>query len=489
MKKVLLVLLALIMVLSTMTAAFAGVGNGTVPPGQAKQIFKTGLFEDIESVEEWAGDAIYSMAEKGVIKGDGNGNFLPNKSINHGEVVTMLIRMLELELAVDEDAILPEWLDEEDVDSWMYGYIALADEIFGENDGFRSMMKPNTPVKREEIAQYIKWIIDNEGDISAEISGEVESMFVDADEMDSAKVEAVKLMKSKGLMIGYNHKFQPKKPVTRAQFTLIIQRLFNLEDFEWIDIDSDEYNYIKGIVKDIDKSDEVDSDTIELEDESIHNIDDDVDISGEDDEDSLNDINTGDYVKLKINDEDLVVAIHVYGDDPDNYTAEGNLEDFDDNDDLDWIEVELDEDMIETFSNITDEAIILVGDINDDDLELEEELLDLDIEVEVEDGDVIKIEVKNIMYGSLDYLDFEDEDNDLIGVSIIPEFENYERYFEISDSFKLYIIENGDPERISFNDIPSLELSDNCELKAKFNIELNDEDKYELELNKLYIYQ
>jgi len=483
MKKVLLVLLALIMVLSTMTAAFAGVGNGTVPPGQVKQLIKTGMFEDIESVEEWAGDSIYSMAEKGLLKGDGNGNFLPNKSINHGEVVTILIRMLDLELEVEVDAILPEWLDEEEVDSWMYGYIALADEIFGENDGFRSMMNPNTPVKREEIAQYIKWMIDNEGDISAEISEDVELMFVDADEMDSANIEAVKLMKYKGLMIGYNHKFQPKKPVTRAQFTLIMQRLFNLEDFDWIDIDSDKYEYVEGIVKDIDKSDEVDSDTIKLEDDSIHNIDDEVTISGEDDEDSLSDIDEGDYVKLKIDDEDLVVAIYVYEDEPEITTVKGNLEDFNTSGDLDWIQVEID-DSIEDYSSVTDEAIILVKDVDEEiytDLELENELLDLNVKVWFEDGYVTEIKVDDEMEGTLYSFDYDNDDN-IVGVNIIPEFENDDKPYDFASSIRVYV----DGDSTTLEALEDLDMDEDYEIEARFDIDFDGND-YKLEITRLKI--
>ncbi|SHJ42723.1 S-layer homology domain-containing protein [Dethiosulfatibacter aminovorans DSM 17477] len=313
MKKVLLVLLALIMVLSMMTTAVAIPGNGNIPPGQAKQMIKAGMFDDIASVEDWAGDAIYFIAEKGIIKGDGYGNFLPNKPVTHGEVVTMLIRMLDLEPEVDMDADLPEWIDEEDAASWMYGYLAMADEFFGEYSGFRAMMNPNTPVKRMEIAQYIKWIIDNEEDFSAEISDDLDSMFVDADEVDPDYVEAVKLMKHTGLMIGYNNKMQPQKPVTRAQFTLIMQRLFvDFDfDFDWMDNDKTE-KYTTGILTDIDESDSTTLEAIELDDEiDFDSFDEDLEIEIDNNccKDADDEIDLEDFIDDKEKYEGLEVAV------------------------------------------------------------------------------------------------------------------------------------------------------------------------------------
>ena len=96
MKKVLLVLLALIMVLSTMTAAFAGVGNGT-PPGQLKKEANEYFqFNDLSGYD-WAEDPISMMAQRGVIKGEGGNKFVPNRPVKEVEVLIMLSRLIGLE--------------------------------------------------------------------------------------------------------------------------------------------------------------------------------------------------------------------------------------------------------------------------------------------------------------------------------------------------------------------------------------------------------
>src|SRR6056297_2393802 len=98
-------MLVLVLVLALMsTTAFAlpknsnGRGRENAP-GQLKK----GDFNDLEGFS-WAERYIERMAKKDVIKGVGNGAFMPSSTAKEIETIIMLIRELELENKLDDNA-------------------------------------------------------------------------------------------------------------------------------------------------------------------------------------------------------------------------------------------------------------------------------------------------------------------------------------------------------------------------------------------------
>lgn len=255
MKKVLLVLLALIMVLSMVTTAVAVPGNG-MPPGQAKQMYRYGIFDDIDGVADWAGADIETMAEAGIIKGNGNGQFFPGHNVKEIEVIAMLLRVIGAEDDLDLDEALTSEFEGEEPSPWMIPYInmAIEQEIVAPED-IKSFY-PNSVASREEVAGYV-WSILQHFDLETKV--EVLEDYDDEAEINVKYQNSVRMMKKYGLMIGYQNKFQPNKPMSRVECAVLMNRIFsnfNIEDFDWLNIDTDydDTDIIKGILYDIDTS-------------------------------------------------------------------------------------------------------------------------------------------------------------------------------------------------------------------------------------------
>lgn len=55
------------------------------------------IIKDIGSSSEYAKNSISALAQSNIIKGDENGNYNPQKTITRGEMITLLVRVLELD--------------------------------------------------------------------------------------------------------------------------------------------------------------------------------------------------------------------------------------------------------------------------------------------------------------------------------------------------------------------------------------------------------
>lgn len=410
MKKVLLVLLALIMVLSMMTTAMA-VPNGKVPPGQVKKIVKSGMFDDTESVYDWAGDAIGFMAQNGVIRGVGGSKFVPNRSAKEIEVIVMLLRMLDAEDALDNK--LSDEYDGDEPDEWMIPYINLAinygillKEDFPE-------FNPNSAASREEVALYVMRVLDNDEfnlDLDEDISESLLEEFEDTDDIDDKYMKYVGNAYKLQLMIGYNHKFQPKKAISRAECAVLMHRIFNNFEFnfEFRDNDKNE-NKTTGILLDIDYDHttieaitlDIDDDTDDIE---FDEFDEELEIEVANNcyknaEDELDDIDDDKYLSLEVDvyeEDGVVTRIIVHYDELQgkldlSEEQEDNFANIDPSSSSSTTEYSFD-DAIEIFMN---SETMTADDFDEDDNDFEfHDVDDLDYEIEARllgNGDIIEL--------------------------------------------------------------------------------------------------
>ncbi len=301
-------------------------------------------FKDIDDYG-WARNSILSLAKYNIIRGEGYGLFSPRRSTKEIEIIVMLIRMLDLEDKLEDydesyDELPDEYMGGRPP-KWMIPYIALAwDEGILNEDTIRNL-KPNASLSREKAAMYIMEALEGK-DAYEDTYEALEEWFEDADSINSRYGWYVYRMRSRGLMIGFNHKFQPKKALSRAECAVLMHRIFNLYDFPFgFDKDDDNQDRVTGTLEDFDYDDDV-LDWIEVDSDEFDDIDEDVIIEignncsddAEDKLDELEDKHIGLEVKAYFED-DAVDRIVVFYDE-----LEGELEydtNLDDNGSVDII--------------------------------------------------------------------------------------------------------------------------------------------------------
>lgn len=169
----------------------------------------------------WAKVAIDYVVNKGYFYGTSETSFSPNKPITRGQFVTVLGRMLNVNLSIFNSNKF------KDVKSSAYyaPYIAWA-ESMGITQGTGSgMFSPNKELTREEMAVIMsKFLKVSNKSLNAKGNS---NAFMDDGTIESWAKDAVKEMAKLGVVSGMSDgKFAPKSPFTRAQ---VAQVLFNID--------------------------------------------------------------------------------------------------------------------------------------------------------------------------------------------------------------------------------------------------------------------
>ncbi|MFA5524122.1 MAG: S-layer homology domain-containing protein [Tissierellales bacterium] len=220
MKRLVSLTLALVLVFSIgMTSVHAdGWGNGKVPQGLAKKIFK-----DIDSFK-WAEKYIEKLFQKGLINGIGNDKFAPKEAVTKIEAITMALRVMGWEDQAKEITKLPKNYKGDKVDKWAVGYVTLAFEKGILDDVDMMYFNPKDPALRYEVAKYVIRALGYEKE--AQKSMDKSLSFVDASLVPQGSVGYVYLVNDFGLMEGDNQKrFNPMGTMTRAEMAVLFARL------------------------------------------------------------------------------------------------------------------------------------------------------------------------------------------------------------------------------------------------------------------------
>ena len=174
-------------------------------------------FNDIS--QHWAEGYINKLKERGIVKGNPDGNFNPDAQITRAELLAMVIRALGM-----PEGNYGGQFNDVSVYDWFSGIIqsSLDAGLISKDVAFR----PNDSITREEIAKIIvqsvgdKVKTDNEGD---------NLLYTDEKSIGSWAVEYVKTATELGLMSGMGDgTFSPQGIATRAQAAAVIERLMTL---------------------------------------------------------------------------------------------------------------------------------------------------------------------------------------------------------------------------------------------------------------------
>ncbi len=177
------------------------------------------VFDDIAGVE-WAKEAIVTLVEKGILSGDGDGNFRPNDTITRAEFCKLII---EAFLPNSEGADI-EFTDVAD-DAWYKDYISrayAAGIAKGIGDGSFGV---DAPISRQDMA-----VMTYNAMIAAgrEANADTDNIFNDDESIADYARDAVYALKNMGAINGMTDGgYAPLGTATRAQAAKIVGALLS----------------------------------------------------------------------------------------------------------------------------------------------------------------------------------------------------------------------------------------------------------------------
>lgn len=180
-------------------------------------------FDDIASVEAWAGREISVVAAKGAIQGKSAGVFAPKANVTRAEFAKMLVRALDL-----ENGSATEGFADVKPGDWFAPYVAAAVKLEIINGRSATKFDPNATITRAEMATMIARALKNTqgatdvADIDAALKG-----FSDANKINASLKAGVAFAASNEIVKGNAGKFLPNNNATRAEAAVIIYRSLN----------------------------------------------------------------------------------------------------------------------------------------------------------------------------------------------------------------------------------------------------------------------
>jgi len=172
------------------------------------------IFNDIKDYE-WAKTEIQYLYEKGIINGNGSGEFMPNKNVTREEFVKMLVVSANLTEQTHYE------FDDVDSQSWAYPYIMKAVSAGIVKGISETSFGVGKYITREDMAVLASRILKSN-------SEETNVVFEDLNDISDYAISAVSLMNSKQIIKGYDDgSFKPKALSTRAEAAVVIYRVIN----------------------------------------------------------------------------------------------------------------------------------------------------------------------------------------------------------------------------------------------------------------------
>lgn len=177
-------------------------------------------FENIAYGEQeyWANEAIKYVKNKGIMVGNKNGDFQPDRDITRAEFARVINNIFKYQ----EKARIEQYKDVES-GKWYYEDIQKA-VAAGYMQGNNGLMRPDDPITREEAAIIIVKAC------KLPIGGtSVAKGLKDYNNISSWAVEYVDAVVKSGIMIGRSDGFKPKENITRAETAQIA---YNIDENE-----------------------------------------------------------------------------------------------------------------------------------------------------------------------------------------------------------------------------------------------------------------
>lgn len=200
---------------------------GTVPTGKNDPIINkdtesdVAAFTDLDSVE-WAKDSIANMQKLGILSGDGNGLFNPDRAVTREEFLKLVMNATGLEAAGNVGMTFADV----DANAWYYSYVAGAYELGIVKGVSETSFGIGQQITRADMAVMLRRAIERAGMVLEPT--ETAFVFDDFAKIPEYATESVDLLCEAGLMRGVGgNTFMPLASATRAEAAVAIDRVYN----------------------------------------------------------------------------------------------------------------------------------------------------------------------------------------------------------------------------------------------------------------------
>lgn len=171
---------------------------------------------------DWAKDAIYHLAEEGVIKGTSETTFTPGNNIRRGDYILILTRMFQLES--DKTA---EDFDDVAKDSYYYEAIQTARALGIAQGDDNNRFRPEASITRQDMITLTMRAVEITGYLPVDSAEASLSEFLDSNDVAAYAQESMKVAVGEGFIIGDQNLLNPLGYTTRAQAAVFAERIMN----------------------------------------------------------------------------------------------------------------------------------------------------------------------------------------------------------------------------------------------------------------------
>jgi hypothetical protein len=184
------------------------------------------LINDINNSSSYATESILRLAQQGIIKGDDKGNFNPQKPITRGELIVLLVKVLEIDIS---DAPGKPTFKDVPSNHWAYKYVEAAYHagiVYGISKTEFGINKTST---REQMAvMFVRALKLNQTNVINEYIN-IEDLS-DKASISSWAVQDVEIAMQNGLMTGTSPTtFSPQLLAKKEQAAVILDRMLKKE--------------------------------------------------------------------------------------------------------------------------------------------------------------------------------------------------------------------------------------------------------------------
>lgn len=192
----------------------------TKPP--QTDVTRNTAFSDL-SEAQWARDAIESLANDGIVGGDGDGKFRPNDAVSRAEFVKMAV----LVLGLTGDSKKCGFADVSESD-WYCGFAAAASDAGIITGDEKNMFRGGDNISRQDMAVivYRMCLLKN-----ISLDG-TDKTFDDENRISDYAKKPIMYLCRAGLINGVGSEFMPDSPATRAQTAAMLARVKNVVEIQ-----------------------------------------------------------------------------------------------------------------------------------------------------------------------------------------------------------------------------------------------------------------
>lgn len=178
-------------------------------------------FRDL-SQYDWAEDAIYHLAEEGIIKGTSETTFTPGSNIRRGDYILILTRMFGLE----SDKSAEDFADVAK-DSYYYEAIQTARALGIAQGDDNNRFRPEASITREDMITLTMRAVENTKYLPVEDAEVSLGKFLDGNDVSDYAQDSMKAAVGRAFIIGDQNLLNPQGYTTRAQAAVFAERILN----------------------------------------------------------------------------------------------------------------------------------------------------------------------------------------------------------------------------------------------------------------------